>query len=168
MTFQDDLDFAKQVVVLRDAFMAGEFEDYGYIKHNEFTDSDIYNYTLRNSWDAPTVFRVNQYGFDGVSSFQFDNTDYQLYHHNTPTKMWIPEIEDWIPAEYFECTEEFHFQQSLVYSERTVKEMLTFAHLMQNPMPKKYEYFRMSMRHFFEMHKILDRQRKREQHASHP
>lgn len=165
MTFRDDLDFAKQVVVLRDAFMAGEFEDYGYIKHNKYSDADIYNYTLRNSWDAPTVFRVNQYGFDGVSSFQSDYTDYHFYHHNTSTKMWIPEIEDWIPVEYFECTEEFHFQQSLAYSERTVKEMLTFAHLIQNPMPEKYQYFRMNMSYFDVMSDVLYRERKRKQYA---
>ena len=29
MTFQDDLDYAKQVAVLRDAFLLGEMEEYG-------------------------------------------------------------------------------------------------------------------------------------------
>ena len=162
MTFQDDLDYAKQVVVLRDAFLAGEMANNGYIKHLDYGDSDVYKYTLVPRFtNDPVVFRVNKYGFDGVSSFQFGDGDFTFFHHNKPTKMWIPEIEDWIPADEIECTEEFHFQQSLVYSEQTVKEMITFAHLIQNPMPQKYEYFRMNMKYFFEMQNILNRLRSR-------
>lgn len=161
MTFQDDLDYAKQVVVLRDAFMAGEMNDYGYIKHIDYGDSDVYQYTLTNRNTAPCLFRVNQYGFDGVSSFQFSDGEYTLFHDNKPNKIWIPEIEDWIPADEFECSEAFHFQQTLVYSEQTVKEMITIAHLIDNPLPARFEYFRMNMKYFFEMHKILDRLRSR-------
>ena len=169
MTFQDDLDYAKQVVVLRDAFVSGEMSNNGYIKHTDYGDSDVYKYTLVPRFvNDPVVFRVNKYGFDGVSSFQFSDGDFTFFHHNNPTKMWVPEIEDWIPKDEIECTEEFHFQQTLLYSEQTVKEMITFAHLVQNPMPEKYEYFRMNMKYFFEMQNILNRLRTRKLDASHP
>ena len=154
MTFQDDLDYAKQVVVLRDAFLTGEMYVYGYIMRIEYVDSSVFKYTLTSN--RPTLFRMNVYGFDYVNSFQFCNEDYTLLHHNQPYKIWIPEIEDWISAKDLECTEEFHFQQSLLYSEQTVKELLTMAHLIENPMPEKYEYMRMNMKYFFEMQGILN------------
>ena len=106
---------------------------------------------------------MNKYGFDYVNSFQFCNEDYTLLQHNQPSKIWIPEIEDWISANDLECSEGFHFQQSLVYSEQTVKELLTMAHLIENPMPEKYAYMSMNMKYFFEMQGILNiiRDRKR-------
>lgn len=161
MTFQDDLDYAKQFVILRDAFISGEMDDYGYIKRVTYSDSVVFKYTLPAS--MPTVFRMNEYGFDGVSSFQPSDGDYTAYHHNDVSKIWIPEIEDWLLPDMFECTEEFHFQQSLLYSEKTLKEMLTFAYLMENPMPYPYQYMRLNMKYFFEMQGILNliRDRKR-------
>lgn len=131
MTFQDDLDYAKQFVVLRDAFISGEMDDYGYIKRVTYSDSVVFKYTLPAS--MPTVFRMNEYGFDGVSSFQPSDGDYTAYHHNDVSKIWIPEIEDWLLPDMFECTEEFHFQQSLLYSEKNGKGNAYFCILDEKP-----------------------------------
>src|SRR6478609_3331391 len=155
MTFQDDLDFAKRLVDLRDAFVNGEMDAYGYLKHIDYGDSDVYKYTLKNNYQPPMVFRVNKYGFDGVSSFQFSDEGYMLFHHHKPTTIWMPTLEDWRPASGFVCTEEFHFQQSLVHNEYTVREMLTIAYLIENPLPEQYEYFKLNMVYLFEMQQIL-------------
>lgn len=155
MTFEEDLNFARQVVVLRDAFIEGTMDEHGYIKRVTYDDSVVFQYTL--SPKSPTVFRMNQYGFDGVSSFQLFGKDYTFTHYTDTSKIWIPEIVDWLPPDMFECTEEFHFQQSLLYSEQTVKEMLTFAYLMKHPMPYPYQCMRMNMKYFEKMYTILKR-----------
>lgn len=153
MTFEEDLNFARQVVVLRDAFMVGAMDEHGYIKRITYDDSVVFKYTLAPN--SPTVFRMNQYGFDGVSSFDYSEGDYTFYHHTDISKIWIPEIEDWLLPDMFECTEEFHFQQSLLYSEQTVKEMLTLAYLIENPIQYPYQYMRMNMKYFEKMYSIL-------------
>lgn len=158
MTFQDDLDYAKQLVVLRDAFISGEMATHGYIDHIKYEDADVYRYTLPSKPRKPPVFRVNQYEFDLVSSFQIPGgeSDLTLFHHNHGNKMWVPEIEDWLLTDEFECSEGFHFQQSLLYSEQTVKEMLTIAYLIEHPMPEPYKYFRMNLKYFYEMQGMLN------------
>lgn len=166
MTFQNDLDYAKQLAVLRDAFVSGEMGEYDYIKRIDYGDSCVFQYIIQGHalpTMIQTVFRINKYEFDGVSGFDTWNGYYTFYHHTDAVRMWISETSEWLPSTEFDCSDGFHFQQSLVYSEQTVREMLTFAYLLENPLPPPFKYMRMNMKYYFEMQSILNKIREGKQ-----
>lgn len=154
--FEENLEYAKKVVKIRDAFLAGEFDDYGYLKVSDTGSRRVYTYTL----DKNVAFKVCKYEAYKSTTFQsgLKSKHYRLVHHNTPEYIILNEGSI-VNASDVSVTEEFNFQNSLVYADAECKELMTFAYLLQHPMPEEYRYFEMNMYYLEEMDKILTRLR---------
>lgn len=159
MSYEDDLEYAKGLVELRDAFIAGELSEDGYIKTINYGDSKHFKYTL--SVKPREVFRYCHYGFDYVSSFQEIEGCFMFIHDNKAKQFWINDVGIHVPASEINSSEELHFQNSLVYSDSVVRELLVFGYFMEHPMPEEYQYIRMNMHYIDTMQRILERLREK-------
>lgn len=157
MSYHRDLEFAKEIVVLRDAFVSGEFNQDGYIKYCDYGDSQTYSFHLPR-WPV-LLFRTNHFTFDGVSSFQSTGDGFMFIHDNEASQFWINDLHEHIPASICNSTEETYFQNTLLYSDSICRELLVFGYLLENPLPTPYKYFRMNMDHISKMQCILNRLR---------
>lgn len=146
-TYNEDLSYAKDICTLIQAFASGEMIKSKYIVQDiSLFDTNIvitYTYALYMNTHRIISFS-NQERDVSTSLSSISETDITVT--STAQNFFVEETREWFDYNSVQYNSESqHFQNSLIYDEKTNRNILTMAYLHKNLILGKYKYFNLTL-----------------------